>query len=582
MPAPLFIGFALILMAPFTATAEELHYFRADGRMATLRAVPEGRLYVVHAPGFGPISIGRRLLVRTRRDALPMETLAELSLAVVRPLGSLPRAWLLEAPDPRAAVAACRELFIRGEAEWAVPDFRMPVSLHFRPDDPLYPTQWHLSGDAAAAIAVEAAWDLSRGEPSVVVAVVDTGVDAAHPDLDPARLSHPRNVLSRSDDPSPSPLSIDSHGTACMGLIAAGAGNAEGGSGVCPGCGWMPVRVFEDGGYMNHAALVEGIVWAADHGASVISNSWGIGQELIDQGVDVAPVKDAVRHAVTSGRGGKGCVVLFAAGNGDGNLNAQPIGPDELPAMEETVAVGGCDESGTVARYSDFGPCLSVVAPTWSGNAGTPKITTLDTLGDRGANKAGAHYRTETGQGDVPSGEDEPDAAGNYTRHFTGTSAATPVAAGVAALVLSVNPALTWREVKDILQATADKVPDPSLYGPDGHDDHYGYGRVNAQRAVAIARFGRSMPAGSPCLIPENCAGDCLDKPLRGTGPACFTPCALPADCPEREVCEAGHCYPEVTLTGGCGCAPSSRSDGVLVSLVGVLVAMRRRGMLRP
>jgi subtilisin family serine protease len=509
-----------------------------------------------------------------------MDAIAALSLSVVRPLGGLPRAWVLEAPDPRAAVAACRELFLGGEAEWAVPDFLLPPSLHFRPGDPLYPTQWHLSGGPQQAIAAEEAWDLTLGEPSVVAAVVDTGVDPSHPDLDPARMISPRNALSDGGDPSPSPLSIDAHGTACMGLIAASAGNAEGCAGVCPGCGWMPVRVFEDGGYMNHSALVEGIVWAADHGASVISNSWGIGQELIDQGVDVTPVKDAVRHAVSTGRGGKGCVVLFAAGNGDGNLNAQPIGPDELPAMDETIAVGGCDETGAPARYSDFGSCVSVVAPTWSGNAGTLKITTLDSRGDAGANKGGAHYRTESGQGDVPSGEPEPDTAGNYTRHFTGTSAATPIAAGVAALVLSANPDLTWREVKDILQATADKVPDPSSYGPDGHSERLGYGRVNAFRAVALARFGRDMPAGSPCRIPENCAGDCLSTPLRGTGPACFTPCAPPSDCPADQVCEAGHCYPEVVLTGGCGCAAStsvSASGSGTAGTLAALIFMKRR-----
>ena len=122
--------------------------------------------------------------------------------------------------------------------------------------------------------------------------------------------------------------------------------------------------------------------------------------QTVDQGgFDMALLYEAVRHATTNGRGGKGCLVLFAAGNGDGDLNATPIGPDELPAMDETLAIGGCDHTGRVARYSDYGPCVSVVAPTWSGWSGDPKIVTTDTSGNAGYNKAGEFYVSEPGEG---------------------------------------------------------------------------------------------------------------------------------------------------------------------------------------
>ncbi len=390
----------------------------------------------------------------------------------------------------------------------------------------------------------------------------------------------PRNILTGADDASPSDLAIDAHGTACMGLVAATADNQTGMSGVCPLCSGMPVRIFDDFAQMaSISQIAEGIGYAADQGAWVISNSWGIGQELIDQGgIDMTPLYEAVRHAVSSGRGGKGCIMLFAAGNGDADLNAQPIGPDELPAMDETIAVGACGHDGYVARYSDYGSCVSFLAPSWSGQSGDPRIFTLDTAGDAGYNKAGEHYRSEPGQGDVSTGESEPDPEGDYTRYFGGTSAATPIAAGVAALVLSVNPDLTYLELKDILQSTAEKVGEIEYV--DGHDDHYGYGRVNALRAVAVAKYGRDNPDGAPCALDLNCRDVCRSDQPDGGEPACATTCAVAEDCSEDHDCLAGYCgpeQPEPVIEGGCGCGTSAPGAfGILPLLVLVFFGRRR------
>jgi len=542
------------------ARAEAWHYFRADGRLTTLDVSLENQRAEIRVPASRhPVRLGRNVIVRTGTDTPQFDDFREYGLRTVRPLAGLARTWILGAENPRSAVQACARLYESGRVVWAVPDFIVPVSLCYLPDDPLYPAQWHLANADQQDIATEAAWDITRGISDVVVAVLDTGVDPGHPDLDASAMVNPKNILNGSDDPSPTQLAIDAHGTACTGLVAAIGDNGTGTIGVCPLCSWMPVRIFGDFAQMaSLSQIAEGITYAADNGAWVISNSWGIGQELIDQGgLDMTVLYEAVHHAVNSGREAKGCVVLFAAGNGDGDLNAQPIGPDELPAMEETIAVGGCDHEGTAARYSDYGECVTVIAPTWSGWDGDPKIVSIDNPGNAGYNKGGEFYKSEPGQGDVPTGEAEPDEDGDYTQHFTGTSAATPIVAGVAALVLAANPELGWQDVRDILQSTADKVGGVDYL--DGHNLRYGYGRVNAHRAVAVARYGRDNPDGAQCALDINCLGVCRTSPPGGGDPLCATPCSLDTDCGIDLVCLEGFCDekepdPEIVVEGGCGC----------------------------
>jgi len=534
------------------------------------------------------ILIGQDIIVRTHSDLrLTTDLMDSAGLEVVRPLGGLEFTWVLRAANGSEALAACRRLVEEGLVVWALPDFFIPVQLLHVPDDPLYNQQWHLKHPDDQDIAVEEAWEITRGDSQVVVAVLDTGVDQSHTDLDPARMVSPRNILTGSNDASPSSLAIDAHGTACMGLVAATADNQIGVSGVCPQCSWMPVRIFGDFAQLAQLSqIAEGITYAADNGAWVISNSWGIGQELIDQGgIDMTPLYEAVRYAVNNGRDGQGSLVLFAAGNGDGSLNAQPIGADELPAMDETMAVGGCDHTGQVARYSDYGSCVSVLAPTWSGWTGDPKIVTTDTSANGGCNKGGEFYTSEPGQGDVAKGEPEPDEDGDYTAHFTGTSAATPIAAGVAALVLSANPDLTWQEVIEILQSTAEQIGGVDY--TDGHNIRYGYGRVHALRAVAVAKFGRDNADYEPCALDLNCAGICLTNPP-DSEPVCATACVLLSDCSGGQICSDGFCIPEepevpdVIIKGGCACQQSPGSSAhrwpalMIVLLIGLF--RRKRG----
>jgi hypothetical protein len=287
-----------------------------------------------------------------------------------------------------------------------------------------------------------------------------------------------------------------------------------------------------------------------------MTNSWYIPQSAIET-IDITPIKDAIREAATNGRGGKGCVVFFAAGN-----SQRLIGPDELSAMPETVAVGGCDHYGFVTTQSDYGPYLSVVAPSWSGYGGDPRIVTLDTSGDPGYNRQGERWNYNDQGEEFPTGDLQPDQEGNYTAYFSGTSAATPIAAGVAALVLSVNPDLTYLEVMEILQSTASKVGEVE-YDQNGHHDEYGYGRVHAERAVAVARYGRDNPDRTLCHMDLNCQNECLKDPPIGEGPICATPCATTPECGDLRICLQGYCYPEfLALLSDEDCEPEPRVKG--------------------
>ena len=547
---------AISVLLYATQASAQPYFYRTDGSRVELRAVEVGNALEIPVPGDPrPLRLENQIIVRVHEN---LPNLSEHGLQVVGTLADRPHTWILKAQDARAALHACARLVEEELVVWAVPDFHVPVGLAFRPDDQLYGLQWHLSHTSAGHMSAEGAWDLTRGDPDVVVAILDTGVDSAHEDLDTTRMFSPRNTIADIDDPAPTHTVIDAHGTACAGLIVATQNNGIGVSGVCPECSWMPVRLLDGWELMSQLSeIAEGLYWAVDNGACVMSNSWFISQQAIDGGVDITPIKDAIREAVTNGRGGKGAVVLFATGNSN-----RMIGPDELSAMPETMAIGGCGHDGFLFIDSDYGSYVSVVAPTWSGRRGDPRIVTLDVSGDVGYNQQGERWNYNTQQEEFPTGELQPDAEGNYTAFFGGTSAATPNAAGVAALVLSVNPDLTGQEVRDILQSTAEKVGEVE-YDQNGHHDQYGYGRVHAERAVAVALYGRDNPDGKICRLGLNCQNECLYDPPIGEGPVCATACATTPECGDSRVCLEGYCYPEfLLLLVDDTCEPEPRIEG--------------------
>lgn len=414
---------------------------------------------VFNNAGLPPIVESDDVLVRFQ-PGVSSVTAQQVALSVGATLGAplgpqSPNAYHVFVNTNTSAITASNLLRQKAEVKWAYPNFIWPKKKRLMPNDPLFGQADHLNntgqngGLANADINAPEAWDLTIGSPQITVAVVDDGVDQDHEDF-AGRIVSPRDVVD--DDNDARPGIGDNHGTACAGLALASINNNLGSAGVAPNCRIMPIRLVT--GFQTIADEAEAFMWAANNGADVISNSWGPQDNVLPTDPSqLLPVttKDAIDFATTSGRGGKGCVVLFAAGNGNENMDT-----DGYASYPKVVAVGATDNRDGKASYSDFGTTLDIVAP---GGDNTGLVTT-DRMGAPG-------YVT-----------------GNYTPvngfdRFIGTSAATPVAAGVVALMLSRDPSQTNSQVVTKMQNTADKVGGV-VYDANGHNDDYGSGRVNA------------------------------------------------------------------------------------------------------
>ncbi len=281
-----------------------------------------------------------------------------------------------------------------------------------------------------ATIKSPAAWDSTTGSATIIIGVVDSGVSASHPDL-AGKVLPGWNTVSKNTDSS----DIAGHGTAVAGSCAAGGHNHVGGAGVSWHSKILPVRVSNSsGGSAYSSAISDGIAWAATHGAKVINVSMGpLYGSIFDTAAKFAESKDAI--------------VLVSSGNSG---TEYPTWPD-YPSI---VYVGATGTSDTKTSFSSYGTYVDCTAP------GVSIVTT---------SKSGGYM------------------------YFGGTSAAAPVAAGVAALIRAAAPSLKVGEVKSILLTTCDDK------GAAGEDVMYGWGRVNALKAVtaALAAVGGSSGGGS-------------------------------------------------------------------------------------
>ncbi len=432
---------------------------------AELKALPGAKrvVDVFNNAGLPPIVETDDVLVRFQAGTSAV-TAQQLALSVGASLGSplgpqSPSGFHIIVNTNTTAIAAANAIRQKAGVLWAYPNFIWPRKQRFTPTDPLFPQQDHLlntgqnGGLAGADIKATQAWDLTIGNPQIIVAVLDSGIDIDHEDLT-GRIVAPRDTVD--DDNDPRPIPGEDHGTACAGLALASINNNLGGSGVAPNCRLMPIRVITN--FTTVTDIDEAFMWAANNGADVLSNSWGPPDNVLPTDPSQllpTSTKDAIDFAATQGRGGKGCVILFAAGNGGENMDT-----DGFASYPSVIAVGATNNRDVQAGYSDFGVSLDVVAP---GGEFTGLVTT---------DRTGA-------AGYVP---------GNYTpvngnSRFIGTSAATPVAAGVAGLILSRDASLTRTQVQQIMQNTADKVGGV-IYDNTGHNDNYGSGRLNAFAAL--------------------------------------------------------------------------------------------------
>jgi subtilisin family serine protease len=463
-----------------------------------------------------------------------------LGLTRVKAIAGLNNAFVYEASknSPENPVKLSNVLIQRPDVLVAEPNIVVNTQAHYRPKDSLYPQQWHLNHTggqqltSGSHVFAEQAWDITRGSRSIVVAVTDDGMDLTHPDFQGiGKIVSPRDFKGKDFLPQPDDAD-ENHGTSCAG-VAVAEENGFGGVGVAPGCALMPIRTT---GYLDDESMEELFDWCITRGAAVISCSWGPSAVYFPLSLRQ---KNAVTRAATQGRRGKGCVIVFAAGNAnrptDGVINEAGwernaiAGPTRwlggFTVHPDVITVSACTSLNTKAAYSNWGPQVSVCGP--SNNAppgvGLPELGYVATPPEVNVYLPGLGIMTTDrmgGDGYDP-GSSTPNSG---PAAFGGTSSACPLVAGVAALVLSANPRLTAREVRQILEQSADKIVDPTpdpqfgfrkgTYEKNGRSDWFGYGKVNAAAAVKMAvqrklavslTPGRSIAAQSstPQAIPD-------------------------------------------------------------------------------
>jgi Subtilase family len=402
--------------------------------------------------------------------------------------------------------------------EWAFPDFvGGQRSAEVIPDDEFFGRQWHLKNGAGGVgdIAATYAWDITLGDSGVTIAVVELdGFEVDHPDLQPNLWDNPLETAAGAtvgvdddgnglvDDlhgwnfgpcvtntatcPGQNLATGDlSHGTAVAGLAAAVGDNTIGVTGVCPTCRLMLLTA----GSPNLWGSVGAILYAVRMNADVINLSW--------YSYPFAPLVWVIEVATTSGRGGRGTPVVNATLNGDYDVcGSLPT----IARIPEIIAVSQSNNLDVRVTQSGKGDCIRLLAPgAWEDSRWG--ITTTDVSGD------GVYNAQSPASPPCPVAE-LPDLA--YTACFGGASASAPQVAGTIGLMLSLNPLMTREEVTDVLIRSADKIAcglppaDNPMYGgvlacpldPYSHSETYGYGRLNAFRAVQITSDELPGPGG--------------------------------------------------------------------------------------
>jgi len=281
------------------------------------------------------------------------------------------------------------------DVEYAEPDFTAEAL--GTANDPYFTqgSEWHLG-----KIQAPAAWDITTGSPEVIVAVVDTGVRATHPDLAGKVLAGGYDFVANDSDPTDE----NGHGTAVAGTVSPASNNLLGVAGVSWNTPILPVRVLDANGSGTYSAIASGITYAADHGAKVINLSLG--------GTSSSrTLQDAITYAWN-----KQSVIVAAAGNNGNNISFYPA------ACTNVVAVSATDSTDARPSWSNYGSYVDVSAP-------------------------GADILTLFGADQYAS--------------WNGTSFSCPVTSGVVALAASANPKLTNAQLVDILVKTTDDIGAP-------------------------------------------------------------------------------------------------------------------------
>lgn len=395
------------------------------------------------------------------------------------------------------------------------PELNSTINQYF-PNDEYFIHQWNLHnigqecndgnyGTPDADIDAPEAWTITRGNPNVVVAILDWGLTDNHSDLPNTRqirvngsnflYSQPGLIAPYNDPNNPSPYlpnPLQYHGNSCAGVIGAEENNI-GIIGVAPLCKIMPIRINRQ----TFETLAESITFAVDNGASIISASWG--QETNDPNFSatmITAIEDAIQHNVS---------VVFASGN-SANHSGIPItsnpasgyidGSVAFPSnanIPNLITVGASDRNNHQSNYSATNENIDIVAPS---------STDINIIPNEKGNIWSLDLPDDFGLNDYPTGVYLPSLSNlttdyhkDITGRFGGTSAATPEVAGVVALMRSINPCLSVQQITNILYNTTDKVGGYNYNwssNKPGHSKELGYGKLNAYNSVSIAQQSQS------------------------------------------------------------------------------------------
>jgi subtilisin family serine protease len=432
---------ALVAAASMTASAQE-----PPRQPPPAGGFVAGRILVKFKPGVGGLNAQRTLTAQSLTVAGAIPSIDVLKVSV-KPGQELEQ------------IAALRS---NPNVLYAEPDYIARAQPTI-PNDFYYGDQWGLS-----KIDAPTAWDITTGTSDVIIAIVDTGIDLTHPDLscagklwvNPGEI--PANSLDddgngKVDDVqgwnfanyNNNPDDDNGHGTHVAGIAAACSDNSIGVAGLAGGATLMPVKVLDSNGSGYYSDVADGIIYAVNNGAKVVNLSLGgLSNDYTLAG--------AVQYAY-----GHGALVAAAAGNcaQDGYQCSNLYNPVMYPAAYTTVmAVAATDSSDDWANFSEYLPYVSVAAP------GVVISSTI----------------REGGYGAM-----------------TGTSMATPHVSGLAALLWSFAPSLTVDQVRSTIESTSDDL------GAPGKDDYFGWGRINAGRALRSLGL-QTSPAQAFFVVGDN------------------------------------------------------------------------------
>lgn len=363
-------------------------------------------------------------LIRFSPQAAAAERTAVLAALDVRPLRWLPQANVVQvAPNRSHDVVANATLdAVTPYVEYIEAD--VVVSGDLTPNDVAFTAPSQVYGQTI--VEAPHAWDLSIGSTDAIVAILDSGINRAHPEF-ADRVLGGYDFINDDDNPDDD----HGHGTHVAGIVAAALNNEQGSAGICPQCTILPVKVLDSGNKGTWGSVAAGIYYAVDQGARVINLSLGAT-------VSSRTLEDAIAYAEAHD-----VLVVASAGNA---ASTTPYYPAAIPYV---IAVGATNDSDVQWVLSNMGEHLDLTAPG---------------------------YRIFSTYNDLQQN-------GGYA-FMSGTSMSAPFVTGLVGLLAGFAPSLTGAEIYDIMTTAANDL------GKPGKDPIYGYGRVNVYRALVAANGG--------------------------------------------------------------------------------------------